>query len=138
MITLEDYQTTITQEYLDFLGHVNNARYLNILEDARWHLYAQMGYTKKNAIENQKAPIVIENKIKYRKELTAGEQVRIVTKYKEYSGILGKLEQVIFKENGKRSCYAEITIGYFDMTKRKLIHPVGLWKEIHHLLINND
>ncbi|MCK5884294.1 MAG: acyl-CoA thioesterase [Bacteriovoracaceae bacterium] len=135
MTSPEDYLTTITSDHLDFLGHVNNARYLEILEEARWHLYAQLGYTKQNAIEEKKAPIVIENRIKYRKELTTGERVRVVTKYTEYTGMLGQIKQVIYKENGKKSCCAEVTIAFFEMIERKLIRPVGLWRDIHLLLL---
>ena len=41
---VHDYQLVIREQHLDTFGHVNNAKYLEILEEARWDLITGNGY----------------------------------------------------------------------------------------------
>jgi acyl-CoA thioesterase FadM len=36
---VSEYKVKITLDHLDFMGHLNNALYLKLLEDARWDIY---------------------------------------------------------------------------------------------------
>ncbi len=130
------YKIIIKSDHLDFMGHVNNATYLQLMEDARWHFYNQYGYTKKMVAEDNRGPVILETYIKYRKEIILGEVIAIKTVCLKYDGVLGKVLQTIYKENGKRSCQAELVFGMFDLTKRKLLRPTGLWKDIHNKMLN--
>ena len=38
------YPVQIGESHLDTFGHVNNAKYLEIFEDARWELISKNGY----------------------------------------------------------------------------------------------
>jgi acyl-CoA thioester hydrolase len=41
---IHTYPLTIKETYLDTFGHVNNAMYLALLEEARWDLITTNGY----------------------------------------------------------------------------------------------
>ena len=120
------------------MGHVNHATYLQLMEEARWHLYNYYDYTRKMVSKEQKGPIVLEAHIKYRKEILLDEIVTIETTCLEYSGALGKMLQTIYKENGKKSCQAELVFGMFDLQKRKLLRPKGFWKDIHIKMLEHN
>ncbi len=135
---IDTYKTAIALHHLDFMGHVNNATYLQLMEEARWHLYNHYGYTKEMVTEEQKGPIILETHIKYRKEILLDEVVTIETTCFECSGALGRMFQTIYKENGKKSCHAELVFGMFDLQKRKLLRPRGFWKEIHLKMLEAD
>ncbi len=132
------YKTIVTAEHLDFIGHVNNATYLQLMEDARWHMYDHFGYNKEIVQEEKKGPIVLETHIKYRKEVLLDEVIAIETNCTNYRGLLGEIHQTIYKEDGKRSCYADLTFGFFDLVQRKLISAQGLWKEIHDKMLDDN
>ena len=38
------YETLIRESHLDTFGHVNNATYLQLYEEARWELITRNGY----------------------------------------------------------------------------------------------
>ena len=105
MSYIDTYNTVISLHHLDFMGHVNNATYLQLMEEARWHLYNHFCYTKEMVLEEKKGPIILETHIKYRKEILLDEVVTIETRCLEYSGALGKIHQTIYKENGKKSYF---------------------------------
>ncbi|MBF0363438.1 MAG: acyl-CoA thioesterase [Oligoflexia bacterium] len=138
MTPINLYKLQITNEHLDLMGHVNHVVYLQVMEDARWNLYNQFGYTKEHIEKEKRGPIVLEMHIKYRKEITINELITIKSQCVEYSGILGKISQTILKENGKLATYAEIVFGYFDLQKRKLIPPLGDWAKMHNQLLRRS
>jgi acyl-CoA thioesterase FadM len=85
----------------------------------------------------KKGPVILETYIKYKKEILIGEEICIKTSCLEYKGLLGKMAQEMYKENGKMACRAEFSFGLFNLEKRKLLYPEGLWKEIHLKMMNS-
>lgn len=47
------YELTIKEHHLDTFGHVNNAVYLELFEEARWEFISENGYGLKK-IQNEK------------------------------------------------------------------------------------
>ncbi|MBF0301288.1 MAG: acyl-CoA thioesterase [Oligoflexia bacterium] len=135
---LDAYKLKITNKHLDVMGHVNHAVYLQIMEDARWNLYDQFGYTKKHIEKEKRGPIVLEMHVKYRKEIITNEIITVKSHGLEYSSILGKISQMILKENGKIAAHAEIIFSYFDLQNRKLIFPSGDWAQMHNQLLRRS
>ncbi len=138
MCYINTYKTKITKEHIDFMGHVNNAMFLILLEEARWHFYNEFGYDKEQAQTELKGPIITDLHIKYRKEIFLQETITIKTECIEYREYLGKLKQIVYKENGKISCYADLVFAYFDIEKRKLIPPSGKWKNLYEKILTNQ
>ena len=46
----------VQETHLDFLGHMNNATYLEILEQARWEMITDRGFGIKEIQQQKKDP----------------------------------------------------------------------------------
>ncbi|MDZ4676503.1 MAG: acyl-CoA thioesterase [Oligoflexia bacterium] len=125
--TVFEYPLTIREFHIDTLQHVNNATYLAIFEEARWELCTKNGWGLKEVHEKQKSPIILEINIRFKREVHCREKTIIKSRCIEYEGKTGKLEQILFKENGEEACSATIIFGFFDLKTRKLILPTPEW-----------
>ncbi len=121
------YELTIKEFHLDTLGHMNNAMYLSIFEEARWELITSNNYGLKEIQKLNKGPVILEVAVKFLKELKLREKVKIMTEILEYSSKVGKLKQWIEKENGEVACEAVFVFSLFDLLERKLISPTPEW-----------
>ncbi len=116
----------IKEVYLDTFGHMNNAQYLNLFEEARWELMNESGYGIEKIIETGLGPTILELKIRYMKELKLRDPVIIETQLLSYERKIGKLQQKMFRK-GEVCCIGEFTIALFDMKHRKLVPPTPEW-----------
>ncbi|MDA8793116.1 acyl-CoA thioesterase [Bacteriovoracaceae bacterium] len=124
------YRMQILEEHLDSFGHVNNAKYLEMYEKARWEMITLGGYSYKKVQELQKGPVVLEAHVKFRKELVLREWVTIDFNIGVVEGKkLQKGSQNIIKDNGEIASTAEFVFGFFDLKERKLIEPTLEWKQ---------
>ncbi len=71
------YQLLIREQHLDSYGHVNNATYVSLFEEARWEMSTQRGYGYNKIQESGKGPIILEINLKFLKEVTLRETVTI-------------------------------------------------------------
>lgn len=115
------YHTQIKEKDLDTLGHVNNAKYLELFEEARWDFITNNGYGLNRVIEEKQSPVVLEIQIKFKKELKNREKIQICSIAKNWRDKIGKIQQYILNEAGQVACEAEFTVGFFDLQQRKLI-----------------
>lgn len=125
---IHNYSLTIREHHLDFLGHVNNATYLQIFEEARWDLLRQMGFGKKELAALQISPIVLEVHVRFRRELLVDKQINIRTEFKNIDKRIHAIDQTMHDES-ENFCDAQFIVGIFDLQERKLISPPALWKE---------
>jgi len=124
------YRKHILEQYLDAYGHVNNASYLTLFEEARWDLVESKGCGFEYIQKNQKGPIVLEAHLRFVKELKLRDWVTIETILLHYDGKIGELEQKIIKAGGEIATYAHFKFGLFDLRTRKLIEPDENWKKV--------
>lgn len=122
-----EYPLQIIESHLDTFGHMNNATYLQILEQARWELITQRGFGLDKIKQTGLGPTILEIKIQFLRELVNREQVTITTQCTEYNGKVGKIRQEIIKANSEVACTAEFTVGLFDTKQRKLVAPTPEW-----------
>lgn len=122
------YELMIRESHLDTFGHVNNAVYLSLYEEARWDLISKRGYDLKKIQKEKKGPVILEVNLKFQKELTLREKITITTELKSYQGKIGQLEQKMIKADGSVASTAIFTFGLFDTVARKLIEPTDDWK----------
>lgn len=125
---IHEYSLTIVEHHLDFLGHVNNATYLQIFEEARWDLLRQMGFSKKELATYQISPIVLEVHVRFRRELLLGKHIKIRTEFKNIDKRIHEIYQTIH-DGSENFCDAKFIVGIFDLRERKLISPPSIWKE---------
>jgi thioesterase-3 len=120
------YPVLIKETYLDTFGHVNNAMYLTLFEEARWELIAGNGYDIKKIKETGLGPVILEIKLCYLKELRLREEIEIETQMISYEDKIGKLMQKMVRA-GEVCCTAEFVFGLFDLEQRKLVLPTEEW-----------
>jgi acyl-CoA thioester hydrolase len=123
---LFSYPLTIKETYLDSFGHVNNATYLTLLEEARWELITKNGYGLKKIQETGLGPTILEIKLIFFKELRPRDEISIETQLLSYDRKIGKLSQKMVR-NSEICCDAELIFGLFSLTERKLVVPTSDW-----------
>jgi acyl-CoA thioester hydrolase len=117
----------ISEAHLDSFGHVNNARYLELMEQARWDLITERGFGIEVIRSSRTGPTILEINIRFLRELGPREQVVIRTEMLSYERKIGKLRQQMVKSDGAVACEAVFTIGLFDLERRRLIEPTPAW-----------
>ncbi len=128
MNMMHKYDKLILEQYLDGYGHVNNASYLTLLEEARWDLIDKKGFGFEKIMQDQIGPIVLEVNLRFTKELRLREWIEIQTQLLSYQGKIGQIEQkIIKKEDASIAAHAVLKIGLFDLKNRKLISPTPEW-----------
>ena len=127
-MTKHKYSTQILENQLDSFGHVNNAVYMELYEEARWDLITSVhvGYSEIQA--SQKGPIILEANLKFKRELLNREKIQIKSTFIELQkSKIAVLSQIIEKEDGTISSEAIFKIGYMDTVERKLINVPEEW-----------
>lgn len=127
MAKAPDYVFQVKESHLDTFGHVNNAAYLELFEEARWELITGGGYGLKEVLEKRQGPVVLEVNLKFKKELKLRETIRVSTEVAPFSGKISHISQKMIKEDGEIAAEALFTFGFFDLNARKLIPPTEAW-----------
>lgn len=124
---LFEYEVLIRESHLDTYGHVNNAFYLTLFEEARWQIITERGYGFKKVHETKKGPVILEVHMKFLKELVLREKIKITLEVLSYNGKISQIRQMMIKPNGEVACLLDCTAGFFDLEARKLILPNPEW-----------
>lgn len=122
-----EYPLLIIERHLDTFGHVNNATYLQILEEARWELITARGYGLQKIRDSGLGPTILDCNIRFMKELRLRQNIIIKTQTLSAEGKIGKLSQWIYNDQNDLCCEATFTIGLFDVKGRKLVPPTPEW-----------
>lgn len=117
----------ILEHHLDSFGHVNNARYFDLYEQARWDFITKYGYGLREVKEKQKGPVVLDVNCRFKRELLNREFVTITSQTKDSNGKIMSIYQQIIKEDGSIASEATFTFGFMDLKLRKLIDPPEQW-----------
>ncbi len=111
---------------LDVFGHVNNARYLNIYEMARWDFIESRGFGLKKIQKEKKGPVLLNVNLQFRRELKNLDKIIVNSKAIKIEGKYMTLYQEMMR--GEDLCSkAEFLVGFFDMQMRKLLTPSQEW-----------
>ncbi len=125
---MTNYELIIKEHHLDTFGHVNNATYLQLFEEARWQIITDRGYGLAEVMKNRQGPIVLEIQIKFLKELKLREKIQINFETLDSKGKVGQFRQQMLNSKNEVACEAVFTAGFFDLDTRKLIEPTAAWK----------
>ena len=93
--------------HLDGYGHVNNARYLEFLEEARWAFFEEHGLLSE--IDGLML-VVVRTDIRYRRAAVDGDILRFEGRLKELTSRHIILTQNIVLPSGKHAVEAESTL----------------------------
>ncbi len=111
--------------HADFYGHVNNARYLELLEEARWNHFEEtvdMETFKRHGW----AFVVVNININYRKPALPGDVLHIRTEYKTHGSRSMTMHQsCLLNGTDTVAADADITFVVLDGSAGKVLHLEG-------------
>ena len=120
--------------HIDHFQHVNNARYLEFLEEGRWH------YSEKNnliSIFHQKgiSHVTVNININYKRSAVVGEILRIETSViKKNRKSVTMLQQVFLNDTDTLIADAQVTSVFLNINSGKVMpineELIRLWPDI--------
>lgn len=126
--TVFEYELLIREAHLDSFGHVNNAAYVMLYEEARWDFITQNGFGLDYIQKHQVGPVILDLSVRFKRELKNREKVIIRSQAIEIvSPKIIILEQQMINPQGKVASEAKFTVGFFDLKERKLIDAKEEW-----------
>ncbi|ADU68273.1 thioesterase family protein [Pantoea sp. At-9b] len=124
-------QTTIKVRgyHLDVYQHVNNARYLEFLEEARWQWLEDVDAF--NWLVQQKLAFVVVNiNINYRRPAVLGDVLTIESEIAQLNGKSGVISQrVLLASDGSPVADAALTFVCIDLQTQKAVPMEGELRE---------
>ncbi len=109
----------------DIYGHMNNANYLQIYEEARSEALDETKYSIHALSDLEMGIFVIRVELDYKKGVCFGEKIRIETHIQELNRVKGRWYQEIYNQNNDL-CSTLTVFGAFVKNGR----PTRLPKEI--------
>jgi len=107
--------------HLDLYGHVNNARYLEFLEEARWAMIEEkidLGELKKRGI----GMVVVNINIDYKLPANLGDILRVTSTIDRIGTKSATVKQLITSEGSEQLISsAQVTFVIIDIATRKVI-----------------
>lgn len=122
-------QIKVRGYHLDVYQHVNNARYLEFLEEARWDgLENSAGFQWMSA--HHIAFVVVNININYRRPAVLGDVLTVTSKVEQLNGKSGVLSQVVMlNPEGQVVADALITFVCIDLKTQKALPLEGELRE---------
>ena len=125
-----EHPIVISETTLDMFGHVNNAAYLTLFEQARWEILATNGYGVKDIMRTGHGPTILEVRLQFKREIRARDKINVRSFVTNQVGKITYLRQIMVKESGEEAAIADFVVGLFDVKARKLIDPTAEWKKM--------
>lgn len=123
-----EYEVLIRESHLDTFGHVNNAVYVQLYEEARWDFITKNGFGLDVIQQSNKGPVILDLKVSFRREVKLRETIKITSQTLELvNSKIMVLEQKMINAQGKIASEATFTVGFFDLQERKLIEAGPDW-----------
>lgn len=105
--------------HIDVFGHVNNARYLEFLEEARWAAFERTVDLQTIARKGYAFTVVNIN-INYRRPAVMNEMLQVETQIRRLGRRSGVIDQVVtLKNTDTRVADAEVTFVMYDIHTRR-------------------
>jgi acyl-CoA thioester hydrolase len=127
MPVLHEKTVVISESHLDSFGHLNNARYLELFEQARWDLITERGFGLETIRRTRTGPTILEVEMKFLRELVPRESIVITSELVSYERKVGRMRQIMVKMDGVKACEAVFSFGLFHLDLRRLIEPSPEW-----------
>nr|UOP04064.1 acyl-CoA thioesterase [Conchiformibius kuhniae] len=128
------HRIVVGNYHLDGYGHVNNARYLEFLEAARWAWFAQHGLT---AAARQTRLVVLHINIRYRRAAVLDDVLTVHSRLCEVKSRLLRLTQTV-RRGSDTVAEAEVAIAPTDAAGNVVRLPDALRGVLAELLAAGD
>jgi thioesterase-3 len=117
----------------DSFGHVHNARYLELLEEARWQFAEHLGLIEVLNEENL-GFIIMQMNLRFRLPVVEGDTIQVLTSLISLGTAIGEVEQLIMKKGaGKLAATSTFHFALIDRTSGVSVPIAG---KIRSLLSN--
>lgn len=117
---IKTYQGVVYPWQCDHMNHMNVQFYTSKFDEAAWNLFTLIGLTPKYLKENHCGMAALEQTIKYKSEVLAGESIYVESEVLELKNKILKMKHVMKSlETSKTVAETEITTCHIDTEKRK-------------------
>jgi acyl-CoA thioester hydrolase len=134
---VHEFNLIVHEGHLDTFGHVNNATYLQLFEQARWDWITRGGYGLAKIQETKQGPIILDCSVQFRREVTNRQAVAIRSWVETLGPKVTTLRQDLAIDSTGASqsaprrsdvcCSATFTMAFFDLSVRRIIEPSEQW-----------
>lgn len=124
-----EYEFTVLEQHLDTFGHVNNAVYLQLYEEARWDFITKNNLGLKEILETQIGPVLLDLNLTFKAELKNREKIKVISQARPEmrNKFVMIIDQKMLKPDGKVASTLSLSVGIMDLKGRKLISPPADW-----------
>ena len=123
---------TIRTFHTDAFGHVNNSRYVELLEEARWRYAEDIGLVKLLR-EQELGFIIIDMKLRFRAPVHEGETIRVETSLVALGSASGDVKQLVYRLDKPTVCVTSMY--HFILIDRQTAKSVPIQGAIRELLV---
>ncbi len=125
---------TVKSTEIDFLGHVNNAKFQEYLEWGRFGWVRDANLTR-DRFGHAIAPVVVHVSLDYRREAQLDDVLTIETALVRIGGSSLHFRQRVLKSDGEVACDGRVILAMFDMSNRQKANvPNDLRRRFERLL----
>jgi len=118
-------EITVRGYHLDLYRHVNNARYLEFLEEARWQTYDKP-FEKAGLLQKGLAFVIVNINIDYKRPAGLGDVLNIVNSIQRIGGKSVTIRQHMFLKGTETTVVdAAVTIVLMDVKTGKAVPIEG-------------
>ncbi|WP_081135436.1 MULTISPECIES: acyl-CoA thioesterase [unclassified Halomonas] len=105
--------------HLDGYGHVNNARYLEFMEEGRWAFFDEHPQLMKQLHQAKRAFVVVNLNIDYRAAALQGDDLTVQTGIIDVSERSALCHHRIVRQDGSVVAQADLTFVLLDMQQNR-------------------
>jgi thioesterase-3 len=124
---IDKIQIKVRGYHLDLYGHVNNTRYLEFLEEARWTIKEKY-FDFPLSHDEGRGFVVVNTNISYRQPACLGDLLEIRTFVKSIGGKSATFRHEIYKGD-ILIAHADVTFVIIDLKTGKAVRIDGKWRE---------
>ena len=121
------YSFTVGEDLLDDYNHVNNARYLDLYEEARWAILDKSSLGRDFVRSQGIGPVILEVNIKFRQEIKQGTIITIETTSKNDGNRIFHFFQTMKDAEGNLYSSAVFKTALFNLKTRKMLRADDTW-----------
>lgn len=133
-VSLSRVQLRVRGFHLDGYGHVNNARYLEFMEEGRWDFFDQHPKMIKQLQQAGRAFVVVNLNIDYLAAARHGDDLEVMTGIVNVGERSGLCHHRIVRKDGTLIARADLTFVLLDMRANKAAAIEGEVRETLHAL----
>lgn len=118
--------------HVDAFQHVNNSRYVELLEEARWRFAEDIELIELLAQRNL-GFIIIDMRVRFRNPIAEGDEIRVMTSLNALGTASGDVQQIVYKNDESR--VALKSLFHFILIDRATAKSVPIDGDIRDLLM---